>query len=89
MRSDTGWFDGGVFAFVQGTDPEAIVLLEAVRSNGPPRWQYAFARATAAGLEARIEKTVVWSVDFLVGQATPTKPQMTLRRAIKTAAPGR
>ena len=64
---DPGWIDGGVFAFVQGTDPEAILVLEAVRQNGHPRWQYAFARATSAGLEARLDKTVVWSVEFLVG----------------------
>ncbi len=30
-ESDPGWIDAGVFAFVQGTDPEAILLLEAVR----------------------------------------------------------
>jgi len=79
-----GWIDGGVFAFVQGTDPEAILLLEAVRGKGALRWQYAFARATAAGLEARVDKTVVWAVDFLEGQATPMKPQMTLRRRLET-----
>jgi hypothetical protein len=86
---DPGWIDGGVFAYVQGTDPEAILLLEAVRQNGRPRWQYAFARATASGLEARLDKTVVWAVEFLEGKATSLKPQMTLRRPIDTTAAGR
>jgi hypothetical protein len=86
---DPGWIDGGVFAFVQGTDPEAILLLEAVRQNGRSRWQYAFARATASGLEARLDKTLVWEVEFLEGFATPLKPQMTLRRPLATAASGR
>lgn len=86
---DAGWIDGGVFAFVQGTDPEAIVVLEVVRQNGRPRWQYAFARATASGLEARLDKTLVWAVEFLEGNATSLKPQMTLRHPLGTTASGR
>ena len=85
---DSGWIDGGVFGFVQGTDPEAILLLEAVRENGRPRWQYAFARATSAGLEARLDKAVVWAVEFLEGQLSPLKPQMIVSRPISsTVAP--
>ena len=75
-----GWTDGGVFAFVQGTDPEAILVLEAVRQNGRPHWQFGFARATSGGLEARLDKTLVWAVEFLAGDATPLQPQMSLRR---------
>jgi hypothetical protein len=77
---DPGWIDGAVFAFVQGTDPEALLLLEAINRDGRPRWQFAFARATSGSLEARLDKTVVWAVDFLVGAATPRQPQMSLSR---------
>jgi len=84
-----GWIDGAVFAYVQGTDPEAVLLLEVFRQNGRPRWQYAFARATASGLEARLDKTVVWAVDFLEGKPTSLKPQMTLRHPLGTTASGR
>jgi hypothetical protein len=83
---DPDWIDGEVVGFVQGTDPEAVLLLEAVRQGGRPRWQYAFARATAGGLEARLDRMVVWEVDFLGGQATPLKPQMTLRHPLGTIA---
>ena len=86
--ADPGWIDGGVFAFVQGTDPEALLLLEAVRQTGRPRWQYAFARATASGLEARLDKTIVWTVEFLEGKNTPLLPQMTLRRSLATTTSG-
>jgi hypothetical protein len=86
---DAGPIDGGVFAFVQGTDPEAILILEAVRQNGRPRWQYAFARATASGLEARLDKSIVWEVQFLVGADTPLKPQMTLRHLLQPTAAAR
>ena len=79
--------DGEVLAFVSGTDPEAILLLEAVRQGGRPRWQYAFARATAAGLEARLDQTVVWAVDFLEGQVDgPRPPQMTLSHPLGNTA---
>ena len=83
---DPGWVDGEVVGFVQGTDPEAILLLEAVRQGGRPRWRYAFARATAGGLEARLDQMVVWEVGFLEGQATPLKPEMTLHRPLSTTA---
>jgi hypothetical protein len=83
---DSDWIESGVFGFVQGTDPEAILLLEAVRLGGRPRWRYAFARATAGGLEARLDQTVVWEVGFLAGQATPLKPEMTLNHPLRTTA---
>jgi hypothetical protein len=86
---DAGWIDGGVFAFVQGTDPEAVLMLEASRAKRPFYWQYAFARATSGGLEARLDKTVVWEVDFLVGGASPQRPQITMRRPVSTTAAGR
>ncbi len=79
---DPDWIDSGVFGFVQGTDPEAILLLEAVRQDGRPRWQYAFARATAGGLEARLDKMVVWSVEFLAGETAPLKPQTIISRPV-------
>ena len=72
----------------QGTDPEAILLLEAVHPNGSPRRQYAFARATSTGLEARLDKTVVWAVDVLAGTTTPRDPQIWLTRPRGTAASG-
>jgi hypothetical protein len=79
------WIDSGVFGFVQGTDPEAILLLEAVRQEGRPLWQYAFARATAGGLVARLDNEVVWVVEFQDGAKIPDKPQMVVsRRAAET-----
>lgn len=59
--SRSGVVDGAVFAFAQGTDPEAILLLQAVGGEKESRWQYAFARATSGGLEARHGGAVVWT----------------------------
>jgi hypothetical protein len=85
---DASRIDGCALAFVQGTDPEAILLLEAVRLDGKPRWQYAFARATAAGLEARLDGSIVWVAD-VPAPNSPTEPQLTLRRPLVTTAAGR
>jgi hypothetical protein len=52
--------DGAVFAFVMGTDPEVILLLEAVKDKDKAKWQYAFARRTSGELEARMGEAVVW-----------------------------
>ena len=76
------WIESGVFGFVQGTDPEAILLLEAVRQDGRLRWQYAFARATGGGLEARLDKMLVWSVEVLPGETAPLKPQTIISRTV-------
>ncbi len=86
---DAGTIDGAVFAFVQGTDPEAILLLEAVHPDGRPRWQYAFGRATSVSLEARLDKRVVWAVDSLAGTTTLRDPQLWLNRPRGKTASGR
>jgi hypothetical protein len=75
--------DGAVFAFVQGTDPEMLLLLEAVAEDErPPRWQYAFARATSGGLEAQLDGKLVWKVEQLLDDKTSTNPQIVLRKVI-------
>jgi hypothetical protein len=38
--------DGGLFAFVQATDPELLLLIELRETKDGPRWQYAAARFT-------------------------------------------
>ncbi|HLJ10109.1 MAG TPA: hypothetical protein VKU82_02915 [Planctomycetaceae bacterium] len=58
--------DGALFAFVQGTDPEALLMLETVPTKsdeGRFEWQFAFARRTSGWLEARHGSQVVWNAD--------------------------
>jgi len=75
--------DGAVFAFVQGTDPEMLLLLEAVaEGDRPPSWQYAFARATSGGLEAQLDGKLVWKVEQLLDDKSITNPQIVLRKVI-------
>ena len=48
-----------VFAFVQGTDPEAVLLIE---TNGTEGWRYAFARMTMVPILANLDNELVWSL---------------------------
>ena len=55
--------DGAVFGFVQGTDPEVTLLLQAETVGGELSWRYAFARATSGGLEVKLDDKIVWSAE--------------------------
>lgn len=55
--------DGAVFAFVQGTDPEALLILEAVPRGQTLQWEFAFVRQTSGELEARCKDVIVWHAD--------------------------
>lgn len=68
--------DGAMFAFVMGTDPEAVLLLEAVEREGKAVWQYGVARATAYPVEVSLGEAVVWSAE---GGPNPTNLMQTSR----------
>ncbi len=55
--------DGAVFAFTQGTDPETLLIIEAVAKGDLYEWQYAFVRNTSGELESRHDGKVVWHAD--------------------------
>jgi hypothetical protein len=71
---DESLIDGAVFAFVMGTDPESLLLIEAVHDNDTSRWQYAFARRTSGELEGRYREQVVWRVARYPTENDPAKP---------------
>jgi hypothetical protein len=54
--------DGAIFAFVQGTDPEVLLILEARAHAGGSRWEYAFARMNGWVLKGWHREKEVWSV---------------------------
>jgi hypothetical protein len=57
--------DGGLFAFVQGTDPEVLLLIEARPVDGKPQWQYGLARMTSIELRISHRARQVWSVPVI------------------------
>jgi hypothetical protein len=67
--------DGAVFAFVQATDPEVLLLLEARVASGTAQWHYALARQTMWPVEVDCDGRQVWTVEKW-DRAT-AKPQQT------------
>lgn len=57
--------DGAIFAFVQGTDPEALLLLESRDADGQVAWHYALARMDSVLFRANHHGQEVWKADVL------------------------
>ena len=51
--------DGALFAFVQGTNPDVILVLEANETNGNAEWNYALARMHRYVLNVELDGTPV------------------------------
>lgn len=79
-RSDL--LDGAVFAFVQGTDPESLLLLEAFKNGDRFDWQFAFARRTSGELEARHKDKIVWHADRFPENNNPQSTHRALSRPL-------
>jgi hypothetical protein len=59
-----GLLDGAIFVFSNGTNPEVLLIVEAVKSDGAdPHWRYALAPVSTAALEASLDGRVVWTAE--------------------------
>jgi hypothetical protein len=70
--------DGAVFAYVMGTDPEVLLLIEAVAAESGPEWRYAFVRRTSGELEGRLDGDVVWTAERYPDTSDPTSADRTI-----------
>lgn len=71
--------DGAIFAFVKGTDPECVLLIEAHKYRGDYRWEFAFVRQTSGALEAHYKADTVWRVGKVIGrESDPLSGHLTL-----------
>lgn len=61
--------DGALFALVQGTDPEAFLLIDARGAGDAARWEFAVARFTDRKLEVQYKGRSVYSGHDTVGGA--------------------
>jgi len=57
--------DGALFVFVQGTDPEVFLLLEARGPSGSEQWTFAAARMNSVALTLRYRDKEAWSVEVM------------------------
>jgi hypothetical protein len=57
---DEGILDGAMFAFVQGTNPEVLLLIEALdQESNQGAWRYGFARMSCFRLRVRRDEATV------------------------------
>jgi len=64
-----GILNGALFAFVQGTDPELFLLIEARGATAVrARWQFAATRMNSIELWLRHRGRQVWTADILPGK---------------------
>ena len=69
--------DGALFAFVEGNDPEVLLLLEAVSTDGGKNhtWRYSLARMTGYSVSARLDGHEVFSaLPYWKNPRTPADP---------------
>lgn len=52
--------DGGIFAFVMGTDPELLLVISSLSTEDGPRWHYAAARFAADPLRLAYKGATIW-----------------------------
>lgn len=86
--------DGAVFAFVMGTDPEVLLLIEAVKTKSGDQWQYGFVRRTSGELAGRLDGETVWTADRFPQNSNPEKADFNYRTRLsdvigdETSQPG-
>lgn len=85
--------DGAIFAFVQGTDPEAFLLLEtrpdvATRSESLI-WHFAMARRTSGWLETTYDGQPVWTAERLFDYSDPKRPYFQAARPLSLVKPSK
>jgi hypothetical protein len=69
-----GILDGAAFVLAHGTNPEAILLVEAHRAQ-PTQWRYSLARLGSAELHAELDGREVWKRERTPGVVgSPTDP---------------
>lgn len=69
-------WDGAIFVLAHGTNPEVLVLIEALGDSlDKARWHYSFARLGSAELHVEIDSREVWKQDRAPGVVgRPTDP---------------
>jgi hypothetical protein len=77
-ESESVYVDGAIFAFVQGTDPEVLLILEATKNaQGGLEWQYAVARMSIVPTELTHRKELTWETEWAI--TNPSTPYFVVK----------
>ena len=80
QSNDPQRFDGALFAFVQGTDPQGLLVVEARGEGAKQRWHYGIARMASGSVTARLGDREVFSVGKYDFSRDPRKTFLTLHQ---------
>jgi hypothetical protein len=71
-----GVVDGALFAFTKGTDPDALLMIEARGKKDDVEWKYTFARLNGyCSLRGMMKDTEVWQVERQSNKTNTDKKQ--------------
>lgn len=74
-KAGSGVEDGALFAFVLGTDPEVVLMIESRPDPaGGLRWEYALAPMTSFEVKASWKGNPVWSLPWRKASKDTTDP---------------
>jgi hypothetical protein len=68
--------DGGLFAFVEATDPEAFLLMEARPVGKTLQWHFGLARMASVHMRASLNSKIVWEVETLPYEEYRNRPDL-------------
>lgn len=78
--------DGGLFTFVEGTDPEVFLILEATKSEEASVWRYGLVRMNRDALRVTFRNKEVWTAPFIedvLNRSRETYAVFSLERPLK------
>lgn len=79
-RQSSGLIDGAIFVFAQGTDPELLLVIEAVENaSGESMWQFGCARMTIVPLEVSRRDVSVWKTGSAWARQTLHTPYLVVK----------
>ena len=96
-KADTETLDGALFAHAHGTDPELLIIIEAIKVESSYQWHYALAPMTGYALKATLDDKPDWEVPWRKPPYDPKEPffirvhsrELTLQDLIPFKIPGR
>jgi hypothetical protein len=69
--------DGAIFVFVQGTDPEVFLQVEARDMNSGPTWHYALSRMDSTAFQVRYKDEEISTADVVPWDIVFNKKSLT------------
>jgi hypothetical protein len=81
-KANEDLLDGAILLFVQGTDPELLLLLEARREGEDRQWHYGLARMTMWGIDVSYQDRPLWSVEAVDRKSDPKQTYFTIDRVL-------